>query len=281
MKVLIGLLAASSIAAPALAKDPIFVTATSIKDKEVTVAGDKAYILMRADNLTPLYIMKIPSADDRATYDRLRAEAFQKAREQYLQEKKSYDAAGSDGKAAKPVEVTEASFSYPAFEQLAGFSMGVTNRFAKGKDGLSTYLEEVTPGEYRVYGTLTQGSGSMGVCFCMGSVAFTAKAGEVVDLGSIGMVPIGINGQAASGKNATREVQQSGGADLRRSFFEATPSDVPTDPRLAKAKIVAARFRPVGKLPNYFGVLLARIPAMPGVMRYERDKIIDLTIEGN
>ena len=63
-----------------------------------------------------------------------------------------------------------------------------------------------------------------------------------------------------------------------RPFFHPAGAETAIDPRLTSATILPAAFKPVGKLPNYFGVVVSRIPEMPGVLRYNRDRIVDLTI---
>jgi hypothetical protein len=50
----------------------------------------------------------------------------------------------------------------------------------------------------------------------------------------------------------------------------------PVDARLAGMTVRPATFRPVGKSPNYYGLAITRMPAMPGVMRYDRDRTVDL-----
>ena len=85
----------------------------------------------------------------------------------------------------------------------------------------------------------------------MGSVKFTVNAGEVVDLGMI-----------------------SRGGALVPSL---AGSDI--DPRLADWPVKAADYKAVGKLPNYFGLTLSRIPPIAGVIGYTRDRIVDLTAE--
>lgn len=45
--------------------------------------------------------------------------------------------------------------------------------------------------------------------------------------------------------------------------------------RLNGLPVVAAERRAGDKMPNYFGVLISRHPALPGVLRYERDRVID------
>jgi len=39
---------------------------------------------------------------------------------------------------------------------------------------------------------------------------------------------------------------------------------------------VRADFHAAGKMDNHFGVSIARMPAIPGVLGYRRDKVIDL-----
>lgn len=287
MKKLLIAVAALSLAAPALAKDkdPVFVISNVIKDKPgpVAIAPQMAYVMMRSDAAMPLYIMKVPSAEDQVAYDKMRADALVKAHGKYVKKLKEYDAAvktnadlpkGAPRAALpdKPVEPTEANFEFTPFPLLAGVSIGPLNRFAKGGAAdLSTYLQELTPGEYRIYGPISvmPGAGAMGSCFCMGSVSFTAKAGEVTDIGVVDV-------------NYTEPVKRPEGdssAPVVRNgqFLVATRMGATIDPRLAGATVVPAKFKPVGKLPNYFGMTIARMPAMPGVMRYDRDRVVDLT----
>lgn len=283
-KIPFAAMVALSLAAPALAKstDPVFVTGRAVKDKPgpVALSPTMAYVALRSDVAVPLYIMKLPTPEDQAAYDRLRADALAKAHGKYVKKQKEYDAALRANAALpkgaprdvlpdKPVEPLDANFQFTPFPLIAGVSIGPMNRFAKGGGGLSTYLHEVTPGDYRIYGPLAvmPNGGVFGSCFCMGSVAFTAKAGEVVDLGMIA---------AEANAPGKRPQGDSSAPSLSEGQF-LVPSDLPLDPRLAGAKVAPARFRPIGKLPNYYGVTIARIPAMPGIFRYDRDRIVDLT----
>ena len=284
MKLLPGALIALSLAAPAVAKDkvPVFVETVAIKDKPaVALDPAKAYVMLRADMAVPLYLMKVPTADDQATYDQARADALAKAHEKYVRKQAQYNAAVKEKAEAprgttlqplpdKPFEPTEANFDFTPFPLLAGVSIGPINRFAKAEGGFSTYVQELTPGEYRIYGPLAvaPGGGAMGSCFCMGSVAFEAKAGEIVDIGMI----------EAKGTFVKRpEGDSSAPIVPEGSFLTPARPEVAIDPRLAGARVVPAKFRPIGKLPNYFGLTISRIPAIPGVMRYDRDRTVDLT----
>jgi hypothetical protein len=285
MKLLPGALIALSLAVPAAAKDkaPVFVETAAVKDKPaIGLDPAKAYVMLRSDIAVPLYLMKIPTADDQANYDKFRADALAKAHSKYVKKQAEYDAAVKEKAKApkgatlpplpdKPFEPTEANFDFTPFPLLAGVSIGPINRFAKVDGGLSTYLQELTPGDYRIYGPLAvaPGGGAMGSCFCMGSVAFAAKAGEIVDLGVI----------AAKANLQVKRPEGDSSAPVMLDGFFLVPvaSSVAIDPRLANARVVPAKFRPVGKLPNYFGLTINRIPPIPGVMRYDRDRIVDLT----
>ncbi|MBN2971584.1 hypothetical protein JW805_06080 [Roseomonas aeriglobus] len=271
--------ALTAVALPAAAKDkdPVFVESAAVKDKPaVTLDPVKAYVLMRSEAQTPLYLMKVPTAEDQAAYDRMRADALAKAQEKYRKKLASYERDLAAAKAARtstaslgdrPVEPTEANFLFTPFNQLAAVAIGPVNRFAKV--GGSTYLHELTPGTYRVYGFLgLMGNAMAGSCFCMGSVQFDVAPGVITDLG---LVDTTTSTKPPSGDSAYPATLAG------HRYFVAPDADMPLDPRLAAQKIVRARFRPAGKLPNYFGVTITRIPEMPGVLRYDRDRIIDLT----
>lgn len=261
----IAALALSAGAADAAKNKYVFVEAKAVPDKPA-VAFDpaKAYILVRSDSMMPLMLMKDPTEADIAEYAKLRADAFAEVRESYERKLARWKleadqaAARKLRKPEKPVEPTEANFELTPINLFTRIEIGPQNRFAKA--GRSTYLHAVTPGSYRVYGQMMflPNNGFVGTCFCMGSVRFEAKAGEIVDLGTLEPMP------AASGANpATMDRFVRPGGDI--------------DPRLKDFTIRPAVFRPAGKLPNYFGVTISRVPAIEGVMRYDRDRIVDLT----
>lgn len=276
MRRLILLAAATLVASPASAKDkpPVFVETQPVKDKPAIVLDPaKAYVLLRSDVQVPLSLMKVASAEDQAAYDKLKAAALAESHEKYARKIANFERdkmlVGHSPDAKPPVEPTEKNFEFVSFGMMATVSIGPVNRFAKGKD-TSVYLQELTPGAYRVYGLMfvNPGVAAVGSCFCMGSVKFEAKAGEVTDLGAITVLPPSANVAGDS----SHPVDAS-----EKPLFTPTPTGTSIDPRLASAHVVPARFHPVGKLPNYFGLTITRMPAMPGVMRYDRDRIVDLT----
>jgi hypothetical protein len=285
-KLLLCALASLTLAGPAIAGDkhPMFVESRAVKDKPVvTLEPAKAYVLLRSDEAVPLYLMRVPTAEEQAVYTQLRNEAFAEAREKYTKKRVSYDravaAAAKLPKDAprqrlpdKPVEPTEANFEFTPFGMMAAVGIGPLDRFAKAKGGASTYLQEITPGEYRIYGPLVfnNGAAALGTCYCMGSVKFEARAGEIVDMGVI--LTDGVERPKAPPGDSSFPVAM----DIP-NYLGPAPADMAIDPRLAQSTIRRAVYKPVGKLPNYFGVTIGRIPAMPGVLRYDRDRIVDLT----
>lgn len=275
MRITALLISALLAAGPAAASEKVtFVEARPIKDvASVAIAPSKAYILFRADEPTPVYLSKLPTAEDDAAYAKLRAEAMAKAQEKYVRQLAAYQREQASPPAAgltpleKPVAPTEGTLKLTPYAQMAGVAMGPLNRFVKSSDGISTYLEEVTPGSYRIYGLVDPVLG-VGSCFCMGSVKFEAKAGQVTDIGVL---------LVHAAPRESRPADDSSAPQISMTFFTPAPAAMLLDPRLAGLPVQLAKFQPVGKLPNYFGVTIGRMPEMPGVMRYERDRIVDLT----
>lgn len=274
-------LLASAFAAPIAAKEkpPVFVEAKPVKDSKtaITLNPAKAYVYVRTSNAMPLHFSRIPSADDQVAYDKLKAAAFEEAREDYAKALKKYErdlalSKQSSGikKPKKPVEPTEANFQFLSFGQLANFTVGTFNRF-QSKGG-SSYLHEVTPGTYRIYGQVDPLLG-FGVCYCMGSVTFAAEAGKIVDLGTVGLDPEN-SAEPEKGDSSSPRV-----AAYALAWFPANDM-TPMDPRIASLPLYRADFRAAGKSANYMGIAISRIPAIRGVIGYERDRILDLKDDG-
>lgn len=281
IRITLLLAAATFASAPAMAgeKAPVFVKSEAVRDKKaITLDPASGYVMLRTDVAMPMHLMRVPSEAERATYADLRAKALQDAQRKYVRKLKIYEnavkaaaKAGPQPLPAKPVEPTEANFEFTPFELMTGVSIGPDNRFAKQSGGASTYLQALTPGEYRIYGEvqLAPGGGAFGICYCMGSVRFTVRAGEITDMGVIATKQK-TPAYAVADKDFPVPMQVP-------NFLGPAPAEMPIDPRLAGFPVRRADYHPVGKLPNYFGVQVGRIPAMPGVLRYDRDRIVDLT----
>jgi hypothetical protein len=131
-----------------------------------------------------------------------------------------------------------------------------------------TYLIEVEPGEYTYLGPMQVdwNAGTSGKCYCMGSVKFEAKAGQITSLGDF-----------LSLRWADRE------ALMQTTIYPASLPDrlaAPTDwsvpESLAQYPHAKAELRAAGRRDNFFKALVGRIPPVPGVLAYDRDKVIDL-----
>jgi hypothetical protein len=140
-----------------------------------------------------------------------------------------------------------------------------------GPDGSFTYLTEVEPGEYTYLGPMivTTDGPAPGECYCMGSVKFEAKAGQITSLGDF--LDLGW---------ADRE------ALMQTTIYpESLPNrrPVPTDwsvpESLAQYPHAKAELRAAGRRDNFFNALVGRIPPVPGVLAYDRDVVIDLVAQ--
>lgn len=133
-----------------------------------------------------------------------------------------------------------------------------------------SYLLPVEPGRYILYGQRDVTTiGVLGVCLCMGSVSFEAGAGRIVDLGTITYPGL----DAAGASRAFGLVISGTGSPSIAIVPLAAGASLPG--RLAGLPVVPAEFRAAGKLPNHYGLYIDRHPAMPGVLAYERDRVID------
>lgn len=140
-----------------------------------------------------------------------------------------------------------------------------------GPDGSFTYLTEVEPGEYTYLGPMivTTSGPAPGECYCMGSVKFEAKAGQITSLGDF--LNLGW---------ADRE------ALMQTTIYPESLPDrpaVPTDwsvpESLAQYPHAKAELRAAGRRDNFFNALVGRIPPVPGVLAYDRDVVIDLAAQ--
>lgn len=266
--------AAFPITALAKEKPPVFVEAKHVKDTPVvTLDPAKAYVTVRTFGPMPLHFVRIPTAEEQAVYDKLKAAAFVEAREDYQKKLARYEkdlvlSKKTQGMATpkKPQEPTEENFTFPSFGQMANFTTGLQNRFAK--KGGSVYLHAITPGKYRLYGQVDPLLGA-GVCYCMGSVTFEASAGKITDLGSM---------DQDEANAVPRTKGDSSSPQVSAQAFALTPANdtLAVDPRLSALPRVPADLRAAGKVANYMGIAISRLPAIKGVLSYDRDRIIDV-----
>lgn len=250
----------------------------AVADKpQVVLDPAKAYVLIQADYSVSPLLMRRPGAEDAAAYAAKRAEELAKEHAKWITrhaiwEKRKVELAkikGADiGK--EPQEPTEANFPWPRYEQVHTVYIGPQNRFAKAEGGASTYLQEVEPGEYIYYGNVTAGLPG-GTCACLGTVAFRAEAGKVTSLGRMRIPWMDLlRGPKELRARTTLDVPEG---TTTLAFAPASFGDA----RVPAEMVVPAQFTPVDRMPNWFGLEVDRVMPIEGVMRYERDKVIDLT----
>lgn len=233
----------------------------------------KAYIFIRSpQNRTNGVFLKTPDAAEIANYEAKWREEFEKAKRDYPKKLATYNAAKQSGRPPKnkPVEPTEESFAIATIDTRMIVPFGPQFVFDKteGPDKSFSYLIEVEPGEYTWFGPILYlpGTQTFGQCYCMGSVKFEAKAGQITSLGDF--LSLGWADRKA----------------LEQSTFEremlpdrpAKPTDWSVPESLAQYPSVQADLRAAGKRNNFLSALVGRIPPVPGVLAYDRDVPIDL-----
>ena len=244
------------------------IEAKNLASGKHSIAPDKGYILMTGPNRTNGIFVKTPDADDIAVYqaewDKEFAEAVEKYPGRLERWKKNTEARRNAGD--KPVEPTRENFSIGDIERRMIVSFGPQFVFEKGEDSFS-YLAEVEPGTYTYYGPIfyMPNGSAMGTCYCMGSVKFEVGAGKITNLGNFlafGWVDNALLSQASV---IMPEIERV-----------AVPVEYPVPASLAGQQVVQADLRAAGKMNNFFGVLVGRIPPVEGVLAYERDRIVDV-----
>lgn len=240
------------------------------KDKE-TVSVDPAmsYVVIRSGYANGIELLRQVDASDRATWENIRRNDYDKARKKYERALKNYEAdikAWNTGdaferkmigtKPKKPDEVTlESTPTLPI--ELSNF-VTVARKPAVVEDpsGMRTYIVEVRPGSYYLYGAPNMmGAIGVGTCFCMGTVGFAVRPGQIVDAGTVTAPP--------------------------KDFF-APPTYTPASanpaslPQLAGRKVEPAALIAVGKMANVRSTPITRLNAVPGVLAYDRDVPLDV-----
>lgn len=240
---------------------------------KVAIDPAKAYIFVRSpQNRTNGVFLKAPSAEEIANYEAKWRDEFEKELKRYPGRLKNWEIAQKSGRSRgeKPVEPTEATFAIAPIDMRMMVPFGPQFVFDKTEepDKSFSYLIEVEPGEYTWLGPILYlpGTPVFGTCYCMGSVKFEAKAGQITSLGDF--LSLGWADRKA----------------LELSTFERTllpdrpavPTDWSVPESLAKYPNARAELRAAGKRNNFLSALVGRIPPVPGVLAYERDVPIDL-----
>lgn len=265
--------------APALAaKDPPIAAWSTVEEKNL-LAGKAAiqptegYIFLRSMGRFTGAFLRVPDEQDRADYGVVFENAFAKAEKSYAVRMKYWDAEVKFAHQRrltpppKPVEPKRETFPAGDIALRLHVQVGPMFLFSKSSDTEEvSYLNSVKPGTYIYYGpvfTWAYGVGG-GTCYCMGSVRFEVKAGQITDLGNF----LSVAADAASQPTP----------DLPPKVIPAAAA-TPTyglPPSLASYPSARAEFHASGKVNNIYGITVSRMPPVPGVLAYRRDIAVDV-----
>jgi hypothetical protein len=291
-RILLAALALGAAVTPAAAQDY-----KAVADKPaVTLDPAKSYVIITAEAggtsiSMPVTLLRRPEQADIDDYLNRRREALAKAHgkwerkhagwardfENWSQQSKDYKAINP--RPVEPVEPTDGNLAFPAIDQENMVTIGPLNRFAKG-DGRSVFVHMVRPGRYAYYGPVNPLLPGVNTCMCMGTIEFEVKPGEVVNAGTI---RLNFWEERSKAKAAGREVPRTE-MDLPESMttvsWDPPAAGATIDPRLAAYTIVPADLHASTRFPNYYGGQIDRLSPVPGVLAYDRDRIVDLKAGG-
>jgi len=142
----------------------------------------------------------------------------------------------------------------------------------------STYLVEVLPGDYVLYGIgLQAGPPVLNACLCLGTVGFAAPAGVVTDLGYF---------FADNIHNVSRIPELRAESGLGPSIYGAflLPGATVRPPRpdtavpdlLRGAVVRPVQYRAVGKFLDPAAVGINRLGPVPGVLAYDEGRVVNV-----
>lgn len=278
-----GLLAISAFSSAAFAQ--------AIEEKDLlsgkaAIEADDGYIFISGPVRQMGRLLRVPDAQSTAEYEKDWAEAFAKARDKYPREMQRWELGVRMAKRnrnkvpERPIEPTRENFSIGPIELRGAVDFGPMFVFAKTEDPDSySYLIRVTPGRYMYYGSIgVDANGNMtGVCLCMGSIAFDVKPGMITDVGNFLMAAAGPDpdfpdtGPESDGAGLYRPAQTTGQWGEVRFGLADSLKSYPHE---------TADFHAYGKIDNYYGIIVSRMPPIPGVLAYDRDRAVDLKTEG-
>lgn len=220
----------------------------------VTIRPDRAYILIRAQRGS--IFVRVPTAQEQAHYRALKLVALAKM-----------------GKKAP---------AYADFAFDPGTVRNIHNLWNKKPyEEVSplpippVQLIETVPGDYILYGV--GGPNAYILCFCLGTVGFSAKAGEITDVGTfftdradrLSILPE-LASETNIGPTAAGDFPLTAGALRPYRTGDRIP------PALLSLPRHEARFHAVGPYVDRRARNINRLAAIPGVLAYDLGQVIDV-----
>lgn len=223
------------------------ITESAVLSGKVTPDPAMGYIFVRMPRGMTITLMRVPDAETVAAWEQDRQKALAKAIKNYPGDISTWEddvallkkARPKDPLPPRPAEPTLEAVEVVPQELRDLLNIGIFRRYAKGTAFDEPFLVAVKPGTYFYAGTNT-------TCMCMGTVAFDVLPGKVTNLGA--------------------------------TLLDKTPSpsvDMTVPDSLKAWPVMPAELHAHGKFNNYFRVIVNRMPAIPGVLSYRRDTVID------
>jgi hypothetical protein len=262
MRLLLALLALA-LSAPALGRDIPGV----VQHRTPPAALDpgKAYLLFRsstAKNGLARFVhvfLRIPAEAEVAAYEVARQTAYDAALPALTKQAEGGPVPTID---AVPFTYEDVTNLFPV---RAGFFL---------EDGdMRTFLVEVPPGTYVLYGSTIEGD-YLQTCNCLGTVKFEAPPGRITQLGSLYLDKV-------LGDSPLPHLEDNRGPSMSKYIWPLGQALVPAGSdtlvpaTLSAFPVVPAEFHAVG-IFHEPGVLVNRLAPIPGILGYARGKVIDL-----
>jgi hypothetical protein len=253
---------------------------------KVKLDPQRGYIFLHAPMRFNGMFLKVPDDADREQYQNDWEEGLAKAQKRYLGEIGRWEASARIARQtkapvpAKPIEPNRENFSIDPIELRGAVSFGPMYVFNKSDQRFS-YLTAVRPGTYAWYGSVMvlPESGAGGTCTCMGTVKFEVRPGAVTNLGNfLQAAPESDHHNDVLTMEAWQRVEDKAaksGKPVEPGFLAKPALDFTLPGSLSAWPSAQAEFSANGKLNNFYGVLVSRLPAIPGILAYRRDIVID------
>lgn len=251
---------------------------------------DKAYILLRhsrregGEKISPI-LLRVPGEDEMRAYFAAREAAFAEAEPELIEERekalrdqaRAIERGREYDKAVPPVPTAE-NFNFVWEDRVNLQNLAFGDAFYE-EDKLAVWLLEAPPGEYVLYGASYGGIMRPGlhVCFCLGTIGFTAKAGEVTDMGTF------LSDIAKTQSDVPELVAETGfgpSTDVLLALAAGTIRPVQSGdvvPAPAQNQpVVAASYSAVGRYFHPGALGINRLAPIPGILDYDRGDVIDV-----
>lgn len=246
----------------------------------------KGYILLQGSTRQVASLIRVPDKDDLTAYEADLEKAFAKQLRRHAMDVAEWKTGVRLAQATKsppPAEPapapTRENFSIGPIEPRTLEQIGPQNLYSKDAGAsLYSYLTAVKPGTYIWYGPLVRDdTGLNGLCYCLGSIRFEVKAGVITHLGNFPVAAPQAQLQP-SAPLIDIYVPISSGFSAMKLKWVPEPEEVRfIVPASLKAwPVEKADFRASGKIDNFFGVMISRLPPIAGVLAYDRDSVIDM-----